>query len=227
MADVTGDVKRRPYRSELRLEQAEQTRRQVLDAAAKLFVERGYNVTSIAAIAEEAGVSPETVYARFRNKRTLIGELMQQAVRGADPRPIPEQDAPRALAAESDQREQLRLFADDIVDRLERAAPLADVVAGAARSDPELAELYQRLHRNRLENMTTLIDALAANRPLRLPPEQALETVWALTSPELHQLLVRVRGWTRDRYRDWLTDSLIALLLADGRPRSGPRTRAH
>ena len=152
---------------------------------------------------------------------------MQHAVRGADPRPIPEQAAPRALAAETDQREQLRLFADDIVDRLERAAPLADVVAGAARSDPELAELYQRLHRNRLENMTTLIDALAANRPLRLPPEQALETVWALTSPELHQLLVRVRGWTRDRYRDWLTDSLIALLLADGRPRSGPRTRAH
>jgi AcrR family transcriptional regulator len=223
---MTGDVKRRPYRSQLRLEQAEQTRSQVLDAAGKLFVERGYEGASIAAIAEEAGVSPETVYARFRNKRTLIGELMQHAVRGADPRPIPEQDAPRALAAETDQREQLRLFAADIVHRLERAAPLAAVVAGAARSDPELAELYERLHRNRLDNMTTLIDALAANGPLRVPAEQALETVWALTSPELHQVLVRVRGWTRDRYRDWLSASLSALLLDDGPHRSGSRKRA-
>ena len=226
MADVAGDVKRRPYRSQLRLEQAEQTRRQVLDAAAKLFVERGYEGASIAAIAEEAGVSPETVYARFRNKRTLIGELMQDAVRGADPRPIPDQDAPRALAVETDQREQLRLFAADIVLRLERAAPLAAVVAGAARSDPELAQLYGRLHQNRLDNMTMLIDALAANGPLRVPAEQALETVWALTSPELHQLLVRVRGWTRDRYRDWLTDGLSALLLDDGPPRSATRARA-
>ena len=223
---MAGDVKRRPYRSQLRVEQAEQTRRQVLDAAAKLFVERGYEGASIAAIAEEAGVSPETVYARFHNKRTLVGELMQHAVRGSDPRPILEQDAPRALATETNQREQLRLFAADIVDRLERAAPLAGVVAGAARSDPELAELYQRLHQHRLDNMTRLLDALAANRPLKVPPDEALETVWALTSPELHQLLVRVRGWTSDRYRDWLTDSLSALLLDDSPPRSASRTRA-
>ncbi len=218
MAAVAGNVKRRPYRSQLRLEQAEQTRRQILDAAAKLFVARGYDRASIAAIAGEAGVSPETVYAHFRNKRTLIGELMQRAVRGTDPRPIPEQDAPRALAAQTDQREQLRLFAADVVLRLERAAPLATVVAGAARSDPEIARLYERLHTNRLENMSTLIDALAANRPLRLPHDQALDTVWTLTSPELHQLLVRTRGWTRDRYRDWLADSLAALLLLDDRP---------
>jgi AcrR family transcriptional regulator len=213
---VNGDVKRR-YRSQLRREQAEQTRQQVLDAAAKLFVERGYDRASVAAIAEQAGVSPETVYARFHNKRTLIGELMQRAVGGADPRPIPEQDAPRALAAETDQHEQLRLFAADIVLRLERAAPLTTVVAGAARSDPEIAELYQRLHRNRLENMTPLIDALAANGPLLLPRNQALDTLWALTSPELHQLLVRTRGWTRNHYRQWLSDSLSTLLLGDGR----------
>ena len=225
MAGVKEDVKRRPYRSQLRRDQAEQTRERVLDAAAELFVERGYEATSVAAIAEQAGVSPETVYARFRNKRTLIGELMQRAVRGADPRPIPEQHAPRALAAESDQQQQLRLFATDIVLRLERAAPLVAVVAGAARSEPQIAELYERLHRNRLENMTTLIDALAANGPLRIPTEQALETTWTLTSPELHQLLVRVRGWTRDRYRDWLTDSLSTLLLPDGRPDPVPHSR--
>jgi AcrR family transcriptional regulator len=213
---VPDDVKRRPYRSELRREQAEQTRERVLAAAAELFVERGYDATSIAAVAELAGVSAETIYGRFRNKRTLIGEVMKHAVRGADPRPVPEQDAPRALAAETDQREQLRLFAADIALRLERAAPLAAVVAGAARADPEIAELYERLHGNRLENLGTLVDAVAANGRLRLPRRQALETTWALTSPELHQLLVRGRGWTRDRYRTWLADSLAALLLGLG-----------
>jgi AcrR family transcriptional regulator len=216
---MAGKVKRRPYRSEVRREQAEHTRQRVLAAAARLFVEHGYDATSITAIAEEAGVSPETVYGRFRNKRTLIGELMQQAVRGDDPRPVPEQEAPRAIAAEPDQREQLRLFAADIVRRLERAAPLAGVVAGAARSHPEIAELYARLHQARLGNLSTLVEALSANGRLRLPREAALETVWALTSPELHQLLVRVRGWTSDRYRDWLADNLTTLLLADTRPR--------
>jgi AcrR family transcriptional regulator len=212
---VADGVKRRPYRSRVRQEQAERTRRQILDAAAKLFVERGYDQASVAAIATEAGVSPETVYARFRNKRTLIGELMQRTVRGSDPRPIPEQDGPRALAAETDQRVQLRLFAGDLVSRMERAAPLAAVVASAARSDPELAELYARLQRNRLENMATLVDALAANGPLRVPRDQALDTVWALTSPELHQLLLGTRGWTGDHYHDWLVDSLVATLLDD------------
>ena len=210
---MAGDVKPRPYRSQRRLEQAEQTRQRVLDAAAVLFEQRGFDGASIAAIAERAGVSEETVYARFRNKRTLLGELVRRAVRGDDPRPVPEQDAPRALAATTDQREQLRLFASDIVLRLERAAPIVAIVSGASRSDPELADLLARLHAERLKNLATLIDALAANGPLRLPADQAVETVWALTSPELHQLLVRARGWTRRRYTDWLTDSLAKLLL--------------
>ena len=117
------------------------------------------------------------------------------------------------LAATTDQHEQLRLFASDIVLRLERAAPIVAIVSGASRSEPELAELLSRLHTERLKNLATLVDALAANGPLRLPADQAVETVWALTSPELHQLLVRIRGWTRRRYTDWLADNLAALLL--------------
>lgn len=208
------DVKpRRRYRSERRREQAEQTRARVLDAAAEFFQERGYEGASIAAIAQAARVSEETVYAAFGNKRTLLGELVQRAVRGDDPRPVPDQEGPRALAAATDQHEQLRLFAADIVLRLERAAPLVAVVSGASRSEPELAELLAGLHDHRLQNLRALVDALAANGPLRVPADEAVETVWALTSPELHQLLVRVRGWKRRRYSDWLADSLAELLL--------------
>ncbi len=210
---MSREVKPRSYRSEHRREQAEQTRQRVLDAAATLFEERGFNGASVAAIAERAGVSEETVYARFQNKRTLLGELVGRAVRGGDPRPVPEQDGPRALAAITDQHEQLRLFAADIVLRLERAAPIVAIVSGASRSEPELADLLAQLHAVRLKNLAVLVDALAANAPLRLPADQAVETVWALTSPELHQLLVRVRGWTRHRYTHWLAESLDTLLL--------------
>ena len=211
---MAGDVKpRRPYRSERRREQAEQTRSRALEAAARLFQERGYEGTSIAAIAEEAGISPETVYAGFGTKRALLGELVERAVRGDDPKPVPEQAGPRALAAATDQREQLRLFGADIARRLERAGPLVAVVAGAARSEPELADLLARLHDTRRRNLATLVDALAANGPLALPPAEALDTVWALTSPELHQLLVRVRGWKRGRYGEWLAETLAQLLL--------------
>jgi AcrR family transcriptional regulator len=214
MTDMAREVKpRRPYRSEVRLEQAERTRERVLDAAAGLFQERGYEGASVAAIARAAGVSDETVYAGFGTKRALLGELVQRAVRGGDPRPVPEQDEPRALAAETDQREQLRRFAGDIARRLERAGPLAAVVAGAARSEPELADLLARLHDTRRRNLGTLVDALAANGPLALPRADALDTVWALTSPELHQLLVRVRRWKRRRYADWLAATLAQVLL--------------
>jgi AcrR family transcriptional regulator len=206
------DVKR-PYRSERRREQAEQTRVRVLDAAGALFDERGYERASIALIAERAGVAEETVYAHFRNKRTLLGALVERAVRGRESRPVPEQEGPQRLAAVSDQREQLQLFAADIVARLERAAPLVAVVAAAARSEPELDELLARLHGDRRRNLGVLVDALARNGRLRLPREKALDAVWALTSPELHQLLVRVGGWGRRRYRDWLADSLASLLL--------------
>jgi len=213
VAAVPKEVKPRRYRSERRAEQAEETRRRVLDAARKLFEARGWEGASIAAIANEARVSQETIYARFQNKRTLLGELVRIAVRGEDPRPIPEQEGPRALAAANNQREQLRLFAADIVLRLERAAPLVAIVAGASRSEPELAELLAGLHAHRMKNLRVLIDALAGNGPLRLPPDEAVESVWALTSPELHELFSRVGGWTRVRYCDWLVDSLAQLIL--------------
>jgi AcrR family transcriptional regulator len=204
---------RRRYESQRRREQAEQTRVLVLEAAAKLFVERGYEGTSIAAVAGLAGVSPESVYGHFGTKRALLGEALQRAVRGAETAPVPEQKRPRAIAASKDQHEQLAIFAADIVRRLERAAPLVAVVAEASRSDGELAQLLKRLHDDRLRNLGALVRPLAANGPLRLTDQEAVESIWALTSPELHQLLRRGRGWSQRRYRDWLAAALVALLL--------------
>lgn len=171
-------------------------------AAAEAFGERGWEGTSIAAIAERAGVSPETIYARFGTKRALLGEALQRAVRGDDPRPVPEQDGPQAVTATKDLGERIRLFADDISQRLERAAPLLTAVTAASRSEPELAKLLERLHADRIRNLALF----AAG--------DELETVWAVTSPELFELLRSRRGWSRKRYRDWLVDTLELVLRA-------------
>jgi AcrR family transcriptional regulator len=82
VTEVSDPVKR-PYRSRRRWEQAEQTRERVLDAAGALFRERGYERATIAAVAAAAGVADETVYGHFGNERTLLGQLVQRAVRGA------------------------------------------------------------------------------------------------------------------------------------------------
>ena len=222
MTEVAEPVKR-PYRSPRRQEQAEQTRERVLDAAGELFLERGYERATIAAIAAAAGVADETVYGHFGNKRTLLGQLRQRAVRGGDPRPVLEQEGPRRLAAATDQREQLGVFASDVARRLERAAPLVAVVAAGAAGEPELQALLDRLHADRRRNLRGLVAALTANRPLRLEPGAAVDTVWALTSPELHQLLRTRRGWSARRYTTWLVDALAAQLLRDDESCRAPR----
>jgi AcrR family transcriptional regulator len=210
---VKRNVKRRSYRSERRDSQAEGTRRAVLEAAARLFVEKGFEGTSINAVAGAAGVSPETVYARFGTKRALLGEAAQLAVRGEDPRPVREQSGPRAVMAENDQRRQIELFAADIARRIERAGPLVAVVGASAGAHQELRELHERLHSDRRRNLRAFVDALAANGPLAMSPDRATESVWALTTPELHSVLTGVGGWSRRRYVGWLADSLISVLL--------------
>jgi AcrR family transcriptional regulator len=204
---------KRTYRSARREEQAAQTRERVLAAAERVFVEYGFAAATVNVIAAEADVSPETVYARFGNKLALLVELVGRAARGPDTSPILEQAGPRAVAAETDQREQLRLFAADVVLRLERVGPLLAVLAGAAPAEPELATFLKRIHAARRKNLRIFVETLSANGPLAVDADTATDTVWALASPELHQLLTDTRGWTRSRYCNWLSAALSATLL--------------
>src|SRR5690242_14076238 len=141
-----GPPPRRVYRSPRRREQAADTRRRVLDAAARLLAEHGYAGTTIAAVAREAGVSAETVYAAFRNERTLVGELVRVSLRGDDHAAAAEQAGARTVAAAPDQSERLRLFAADVAERLERVGPVLHALAAA--SEPELEELRAAVDRD-------------------------------------------------------------------------------
>jgi AcrR family transcriptional regulator len=101
--DVKGSPARRSYTSPLRAEQAQQTRRAILDAAGALFAERGFVATTMDAVAEGAGVATDTVYHVMGSKKHLLEEVLGAAL-GGDEREIPllERDETRRLMSEPD-----------------------------------------------------------------------------------------------------------------------------
>jgi AcrR family transcriptional regulator len=218
MANIPADRKPRAYSSKLRSRQASETKKSILKAASTLFISRGWEKASISAIAQAAGVSAETVYAKFGNKRSLIKQLVVDAVRRDEPDiPLVEQRLPRAVFAARTQTEQIALFAGSVTEVLTRVAPLLGVVCAAAASEPALARLYRELQSGRRDNIARFVAALADKGPLRHPldRESATRIVWRLASPELYTLMISVEKTSNRAYADWLHKTLETLLLPE------------
>lgn len=207
---------KRPYNSTRRQAQAQVTRQQIMAAARHLFIEYGYAGATIDAIAAEAGVATETIFATFGNKRTLLAKLISVAVGGDEqPMALLDRPGPQAVLQEPDPVRKLQLFAEGISFILERVAPLFAVIRAAAKTEPDMADLLKKILSDRLQNMKPVAKSVATRSPFRagLDEARAAEILWTLTSPEVFNLLTIDRGWSRQQYSDWLSDSLIRLLL--------------
>src|SRR6478672_3864307 len=139
-----------------RAERAEATRRRVVEAASRLFVERGYRATTIESVADAADVSVETVYKRFGNKAGLLKAAREVAVAGA-PEPqafftFPSAPIDEAIRAESGQEARLRTLAELSCRRMELLAPFHRMLRNAGTGDPELAEFVANDHAMRRES---------------------------------------------------------------------------
>lgn len=205
---------KRSYRSDRRSDQAADTRKTVIAAAREVFMRDGWQRATIVEIARQAGVSAETVYAAFRNKRTLLEEAITAAVRGPAPEtPLMQQAGPRAVLEATGQKEQLAVFSADIVSILERVAPMMAVLRTASETEPELARHYAGIHAGRRHNFEQVVTALLRNGKLRISREMAVDTISRLTSPELFLLATGVQQASGDDYRRWLHQCLEAVLL--------------
>ncbi|HTZ15707.1 MAG TPA: TetR family transcriptional regulator, partial [Mycobacterium sp.] len=126
-------AKRGPYRSRLRAEQAAATRRLVLDAASRLFVERGYTATSIDAIAQAAGVGRSTVFAASEGKPWLLKTAYDRAIVGDDePLPLLQRPQARTLFEMTDPAEIIAGYARIIATAMQRVSAIYEVVRYAA-----------------------------------------------------------------------------------------------
>lgn len=207
---------RRPYDSAGRRDQARARRQRALATALDLISTVGYPATTMQAVATGAGVSVEFLYKTFGDKPTLVKQLLDFAA-GGDDEDIPVAGRPAVLAmiAEPHAPSVLRKYADMAGDINGRAGPLLLAVAGAANGDARLGEIWEVSTQQRLGGATALVANVAGKAALRLPTDRARDTVWTLTSPEIHSLLVRSRGWSTADYTDWLADSLCRMVLSN------------
>jgi AcrR family transcriptional regulator len=205
---------RRKYSSPLRADQAEQTRHRILRSAFNLFAKGGYAGTTIAAVAEDAGVSPETIYQAYGGKRGLLEGAIEMAIDGAEDGASGGERWRTVVAELPAARERLAMIVEHSCRILARTRPLHRVIRGAADKEPFAADLGRRLLADRLNAQTERIRTfLADDLKPGLSVEEAGQRYCVLTSPELYYLLTTELGWTADAHREWLTTLLERDLL--------------
>jgi len=208
-------VKRR-YESAHRQEQARQTRRAILDAAAALFVEPGYAATPLTAVAARSGVAIQTVYKVFGSKQALLSALVDVTAAGDDePVALPERPFVAEIAALTDARAKLTRYAQNLVEIHARQAQVMLALAAAATADPDAATIWQKNLDDRRRGMSMFAAELAATGELRQDHtvETATDVLWLAMDVRNYDWLVRRRGWTAERFQRWYVDSVAAALL--------------
>ncbi len=208
-------MRKRPYKSMVRQRQADDTRRRIVEATWHLLRSEGYAGMTIEAIAQRAEVSAQSVYAIFKSKTGILIALLDQSTFGPD----------------YDEVVQQALSASDPETRLQRAASVArqirgaqsaafDLLRGAGVVAPELAKLERQRERLRYEKEESMITFLRDAGKLRpgLSHKTARDIFWMLTGGDVYRMLVRERGWSPQKYQDWLADTLVHSLLTPPKP---------
>src|SRR5437868_1898686 len=152
---------KRRYDSPRRREQAAATRREILEAAQRLFERQGYAATTMAAIAAEAGVALKTVYVAFETKSGLLRALWHLLLRG-DEADVPVADRAwyQEVVEEPDPVRQLGLNARNARTVKERAGALMGVIRNAAPADPDIKALWDRIQSDFYDNQRSIVKAL-------------------------------------------------------------------
>ena len=205
------ETAKRPYSSPLRAESARRTRLLVRDAAARLFIDRGYVSTTVRNVAEAAGVSTRTVFTAFPGgKAELFHEVLHAAIEGdaaAAHTPVPRDGDPveRIL-------DQMVGFSTDV---LERAGTLMTTSIESSGADDDMRRFADEGARASAENAMTLAEGLAAHELLRpeISVQRAADVLFTVVSPQVYSMLRRQCGWDVDEYRNWVKATIRASLL--------------
>jgi AcrR family transcriptional regulator len=200
----------RVYNSPIRQKNADETRDRIALAARRLMVEHGFDGTTIEAIAHDAGVSAQTVYAVFGSKRGILTELVQRARFGEAYGETVER-----VIRSTDPVERLMRIAGVARQILEAGKNELDLLRGASAVSPELRAMSIEGERTRYEHQAGNAEFLVRSKALRAGVTQqiARDVIWSFTGPDFFRMLVGERGWSADAYEKWIGDMMARALL--------------
>jgi len=205
---------KRTYDATRRRERARQNRDKVIAVAERRFLRDGYGITTITAIADDAGVSADMVYKSFGGKPGLVRAICARALEGEGPVPA-EQRSDELQAREPDGRKIIEGWGALTLEVAPRVAPILLLIRAAAAGDPEVAVLLDEIDARRLHRMTDNARRLGRAGHLRpgITVARAADVLWTYSSQELYELLVLRRGWPLARYGRFIADAMIDALL--------------
>src|SRR3954451_15519546 len=202
MVRRVSDVKR-SYDASGRQAQARARRLAVVLAARDLFERSGFRATTIAAVAERAGVSAEGVYRGFGTKAALAKAVFDLAVAGDDePVPVAQRPAGAAVLDEQDVRRKIEVFVHGLAERQARSADVQILIRDGRHVDDSLQPVWSALEEEGLAGMTDLGRNLLDTGQLRagIDPDEVRDVLWNYLAIDTYERLVLRRGWSPERY---------------------------
>ncbi|MGO9241942.1 MAG: TetR/AcrR family transcriptional regulator [Bryobacteraceae bacterium] len=180
---------------------------EILDAARKVFAEKGFSETTMDQVAERAGIAKGTLYLYFRSKRDMYMAALAQGIRSLN------EDSRLKVEAASGVREKLRAFIATRVGYFEQHrdffliyhAEIGNLRIQPAPNEGEISELYLEQAQMLEEVLRT---AVAAGEIRDLRPDATAFTVCDMTRGVIVQ---RMLGWSRTELEDD-TRNLIELI---------------
>jgi AcrR family transcriptional regulator len=202
---------KRSYDASGRRERARARRLAVLLSARDLFERDGYRATTVAAIAARASVSAESVYKSFGTKAALAKAVFDVVIAGDDePVPVAERPAVKALQREPDVRRKIAMFVEGLAQRQARSAKVQIFIRDSRHVDEALVPVWAKLNEEGVAGMSMLGRHLLETGQLRpgTDLQEVADVLWNYLAIDHYERLVLGRGWSLERYTNWLTDAI-------------------
>lgn len=193
----------RGYTMRARAESVERTRQRILDAPVELATELPFAAITLAAIAERAGVTVQTVLRQFGSRDELIDAAVARAT---------VEETARRRTVPGDIDDALRV----LIDRYEVVGDRMMILLGQERWEPivrTITDHGRAVHRDWLEQVFATHLAARDTRAR----EDLLDRLIVATDLYTWQLLRRDRGRSRDRTQQQMR-RLVDAVLAEEQP---------
>lgn len=188
---------------------AQSRREEILQAAAALFAEKGYQRTAVREIADRAGIAPGTIYLYFDSKGDLLIELMTRLTE------LEELDADVAQAFQTDARSFLSVICQGRMTRLLENEEMVRAIIPQMLVQPALRE---RFYDQLVKPLITLLEQYVETRIEQgdIRPVDVPLTVRAVQSMFIGLLIVRILGDEELQQRWEEMPEVLATLLFEG-----------